>query len=263
MTTPELKKKTSALKLLYVEDSKILHKATLKLFEQFFGKVDSAYNGKEGLALFTKNKYDLVVTDINMPELDGIEMLKQIKVINPKQEAMVTSSHFDPKSIAELVDIDVKSLVVKPRDLKKVIDALLDFILSYKIVDEANCTPLDEQFELLELLEQKLNSTIYAIQMEGDLSDTLKEQLLSTIDQYAIVLSDHEEYKHIAKEFYKLIESIENSNEDFNVKLNTVTNMLEDFVKNMSPWRHLLCDKAFETVLLKSSKKIIALLRAY
>ena len=74
----ELKKYSEALTVLFVEDNSEARKFTCELLERLFKSVETAQNGLEGLALYDKNYYDIVITDINMPEMNGIQMAEKI-----------------------------------------------------------------------------------------------------------------------------------------------------------------------------------------
>ena len=81
--------KMKSYTILYVEDDTVLLKETSENFENMFLKVDTAIDGEEGfkkyLQFFQTNSkhYDIVITDINMPYMDGIKMIQNIKEINP------------------------------------------------------------------------------------------------------------------------------------------------------------------------------------
>ena len=70
------------LSLLYVEDSNGLRHQAEKIFKRFFSNVVSASDGEEGYKLFRENPYDIVITDIKMPKIDGLELIKLIRDIN-------------------------------------------------------------------------------------------------------------------------------------------------------------------------------------
>lgn len=74
----ELQKCYSSLHVLYVEDEEDLREETLTFLKKVFLNIESATNGNEGLEKFKNGTYDLVITDLRMPKMDGREMLKQI-----------------------------------------------------------------------------------------------------------------------------------------------------------------------------------------
>ena len=71
------------ISVLHVEDNKAFRGLFKYLIKPEVKEYFSAQNGTEGLELFIKHKPDVVVTDISMPEIDGLELAKKIKSLNP------------------------------------------------------------------------------------------------------------------------------------------------------------------------------------
>ncbi len=107
-------KQTKDLRLLYVEDNKDVTETTLFILEDLFDDILIAVDGKDGLNKFKNNKIDLVLTDIDMPNMDGLEMSKAIKQININQPIIVLTAITDIKDIKEANDIDIDSFIYKP-----------------------------------------------------------------------------------------------------------------------------------------------------
>jgi len=78
-----LKSVTKGITLLYVEDEDELRYAVERYLKKIFDHVSIASNGQEGLELYQKEQYDIIITDIQMPYMNGLEMAKKIKKINP------------------------------------------------------------------------------------------------------------------------------------------------------------------------------------
>ena len=79
-----IRDKIQHLKVLFVDDEEQIREGTYKLLSKFFTVVKTCKDGQEGVELFTKeNDFDIVITDIRMPKLNGIDMIKKIKEINP------------------------------------------------------------------------------------------------------------------------------------------------------------------------------------
>lgn len=100
--------------VLYVEDDNDIAIIITKYLKKLFNKVDCACNGEEGLDLYSKNKYDLVVTDIQMPKVDGLEMSKQIKKVNEEQNIIIISAYSDICKLTESIKIGVDGYILKP-----------------------------------------------------------------------------------------------------------------------------------------------------
>ncbi|HBQ25971.1 MAG TPA: two-component system response regulator [Syntrophomonas sp.] len=114
----ELKETAQDISVLYVEDDQELRQNTARLLGSFFTVIHIAENGVEGLEMFNKNNYDLIITDINMPLMNGVKMVREIKKKNPRQIIMVISAHDEARYLLELINLGVEHFVLKPLDLK-------------------------------------------------------------------------------------------------------------------------------------------------
>lgn len=115
----ELRKLLSAYKLLYVEDNLGLREKANTLFQKLFSKVYVASNGQEGLELFIKHKPEFVITDIKMPQMNGIEMATKIKALNPKTKIIATSAYDDKEYLLDSIELKIDSYLMKPIQVDK------------------------------------------------------------------------------------------------------------------------------------------------
>jgi two-component system cell cycle response regulator len=102
------------VKILYVEDDEDVMDGALKFLKRRFTTVYSALNGKEGLEVFMQNSPDIVVTDIKMPVMDGLDMAKQIKETNPDTPVIITTAYTEVSYLMQAIEIGVDSYVLKP-----------------------------------------------------------------------------------------------------------------------------------------------------
>ena len=112
----DLKEVASSLSLLVVEDEKELNNELVSILSLLFYSVDFAYNGVDGLERYKKTKPDIVLTDISMPKMNGIEMSRHIKDIKPTAHIIVLSAHSDTKHLIDLIDINIDQFILKPFD---------------------------------------------------------------------------------------------------------------------------------------------------
>ena len=119
----ELKFFGASLNILIVEDDKELRERLLDLLKTFFKKVDIAKDGLEALNKYKSNKYDLVLTDINMPLMNGIELSKEIRMLKYDQCILVLSAYIDD-FVIDLIDIGIQGLILKPFETNKFIMTL-------------------------------------------------------------------------------------------------------------------------------------------
>lgn len=107
---------TTAPTLLYVEDDRATRELISLVITNKFPDVTllQASNGQEGVALFKKHAPDIVLTDMNMPVMDGITMAKEIKQLNKEAKIIVISAHNDTAHIINAIDIGINHYVLKP-----------------------------------------------------------------------------------------------------------------------------------------------------
>jgi len=121
----EVKVQCKDLSLLYVEDDITLSAATHKIFSAFFKSITLAYNGEEGLNTYKQTHFDMVITDIMMPIMDGKEMAKIIREIDPQQAIIVMSAYEDSKYLLDLIDIGIYKFIQKPPNLQLLAKCIL------------------------------------------------------------------------------------------------------------------------------------------
>jgi diguanylate cyclase (GGDEF)-like protein len=117
--------------ILYVEDEKNIRETLSKFLKHFATQIYLANNGEEGLKLYNRHTPDIVISDIKMPIMNGIDMVKAIKQINPKQHIIFTTAHSDSKYFIEAIELLVDGYVLKPIDfeiLKNKINSLQSII---------------------------------------------------------------------------------------------------------------------------------------
>jgi len=120
----ELLKYTTNLKLLFAEDHRELRENTAEILKNFFGKVETAEDGKEALQMYKNNTYDIVLTDIRMPNIDGVELTKRIYEINSDQAVIILSAHDESNYLIPLINLGVSQFIKKPIDYTELLDAL-------------------------------------------------------------------------------------------------------------------------------------------
>jgi diguanylate cyclase (GGDEF)-like protein len=118
----ELKKQTQASRVLYVEDDPISATIMQKVLGDLFKEVLYFSNGMDGLNFYQsyREKIDLIITDITMPGMNGLEMVKAIKATHPDIPVVIVSAHNDTDFFLQAIDIGVEFFIVKPIDVNQV-----------------------------------------------------------------------------------------------------------------------------------------------
>lgn len=112
-------------RILIVDDAKFM-RMTLSniLIKANHEVVGEAENGVEAIELFVREKPDLVTLDITMPEKNGIEALKEIKLEYPDAKIIMCSAMGQQKMVVEAIEAGAKDFIVKPFDENRVIEAI-------------------------------------------------------------------------------------------------------------------------------------------
>jgi len=132
INSKELLKYTQELTILYVEDYDELRNNTSEVLNNFFSDVVTAENGQVALELYKKsyaenNKtFDIVLSDIQMPFLDGVELTKEIYALNPQQTIIIVSAYDESKYLLPLINLGIDYFVKKPIDFQELFSVLLN-----------------------------------------------------------------------------------------------------------------------------------------
>jgi len=126
-----LEKYSKNIDVLFVEDDEHIRKETKELLEDIFQKsITVAVDGKDGFEKYMQyykengKYYDLVVTDIKMPNLDGIELTKLIYDQNEIQSLIVLSAHNESDYLMQLVNIGISQFILKPIEFNNFVDVI-------------------------------------------------------------------------------------------------------------------------------------------
>jgi two-component system nitrogen regulation response regulator NtrX len=110
--------------VLIIDDEKSIRKTLTEILRYEGYKIDEASDGEEGLAKFKEKTYDLVLCDIKMPKLDGIEFLERAKEINNEVPIIIISGHGNIETAVEAVKKGAYDYISKPPDLNRMLITL-------------------------------------------------------------------------------------------------------------------------------------------
>ncbi len=116
------------MNLLYVDDNQELCETNLSFFKDIFNEVDFALNGFDALKLYKKRSYDLVITDINMPRVNGFTLIKEIQKFRPEQAVIVVSAYSEIGYLSQLHDCQIEYFLIKPVDTKELMEKIYECI---------------------------------------------------------------------------------------------------------------------------------------
>ena len=197
MTQQEILSVTKDVKLLYVEDDMLLRESSTELFKTFFTNIDVAVDGLEALELYNKNTYELIITDVLMPKLNGIEFIKQVRKNNLTIPIIVFSALNDATSITSCISLNVDAYLLKPLVLNNFLDALEKITLKI-IHNNSRKSPL----LLLNTMQETLSiDTLTNLKSHNALLESMEK--LSPQKTPVLILINIDDF-HVYNEIYGL-----------------------------------------------------------
>lgn len=124
-----LKDFIKTLNVLYVEDDFNAREISTKIFRKFFNTIDTKENGLEGYFAFKEKhinneKYDLIISDINMPKLDGIELLEKIREVDTEIPVIFITARHESDILLKAIELKISDFLIKPLNIDFITDVL-------------------------------------------------------------------------------------------------------------------------------------------
>jgi len=177
----------SNLTLLYVEDDEIIRKNAVEYLSSYFQEVFQAKDGRVALEIYSDRKPDIIITDIEMPRLDGLEMAKQIRKNDKTTPIIVATAFTETSYLLQAVELQLIKYMTKPISSKKLKEALnlvwehlnlnniikLDIKTSYDklnktlFIDKSLIKLTKKELQLLDLLARNSHRVVNYEEIEG------------------------------------------------------------------------------------------------
>jgi two-component system nitrogen regulation response regulator NtrX len=123
-------------KILLIDDEKNIRKTLREILEYENFKVDEAADGQEGLSMTGKEKYDIILCDIKMPKMDGIEFLEKITAAGIDTPVVMISGHGNIETAVEAVKKGAFDYIAKPLDLNRLLVTVRNAMERINLVTE-------------------------------------------------------------------------------------------------------------------------------
>ncbi|WP_295012737.1 response regulator [Sulfuricurvum sp.] len=242
----QLKEIGFTLSVLYVEDDLEIQQQLKSFFLRFFGRVDTANNGIEALDLYKNNSYDLIITDLTMPQMGGMQLTSAIRILNASQPVIVVSAYSESEKLIELINIGVDGFILKPVEINRVVETLLksaQAIYDREMVHYFN-TLLERTNSELRASNIELESTLNQL---GRLREECKGELITDIFVPIIPMCGPslEEFYTLndTLELNRTNEDLEQIEDDFNLLLvssdrKTTENLILSFNQLLRAYAH-------------------------
>jgi diguanylate cyclase (GGDEF)-like protein len=212
---------------LYVEDDATAQDMVKLILEDEVSKFYQAYDGVEGIEIYKEKKPDIILTDINMPNMNGLEMAKKIKEIDPKQAIIVISAQDNKNSLKEAIKIGIDDFVSKPLDIDELKIAMQEVakkIKKDKHHQNTHKEHIDNLYNLAyyDTLTKIPNRTLFHIKLDKALENATKNKtqvalLFIDLDNFKPINDTygHEAGDIVLKHISKKISDVLNENQTF------------------------------------------------
>jgi len=206
----EVIKYTKKLKLLYVEDNEESRFATNIVLDEFFDEFIVAIDGEDGLEKFKNNNIDLIITDVNMPKLNGLDMVKEIRTIDKSIPILVLSAYNEPEYFIDSIKIGVDGYLLKPINIEQFLAVLSKVTTKLKLQHNAQKSEhilmqykeITDKSAIVTILDKDKNIT-YANDIFLDISEYSEDEIIGK--NYYSMLS-YKQSSNTTKEIWKTIE---------------------------------------------------------
>ena len=118
--------------ILFVEDEEMIRKPMQNMMQRLCGDVVSACDGAEAFEIYKKRPFSVVITDLQMPNMNGAELSKNIRKINKEQLIVIITAYRDGEEIKQAQQYGVDYIIEKPLSLASFIEVIK------KVVDRIN-----------------------------------------------------------------------------------------------------------------------------
>jgi DNA-binding response OmpR family regulator len=110
--------------ILYIEDDDGVRNINSRFLNRMFNKLYEAKDGEEGYELYKKFHPDIILTDINMPKLDGISLTKKIRKEDLTTKIIISTAFSDKNYLIEAIELKLEKYIIKPLTNRNLIPAL-------------------------------------------------------------------------------------------------------------------------------------------
>lgn len=206
------------LVVLYVEDEQAVREEVTTFLSKYVKEIYVAKNGYEGIALFNEHSPDLIITDLQMPKLNGVDMLKEINY--KRTPVIVTTAHSDVDYFLKAIELQVNKFIIKPMELTQLMEDIQDCFLTTHLKDK-----LFEKEGLLNIVDENV--------------------LLSVTDKKGVIIDVSSAFCDFVE--YPKDELIGKTHQILKHEDNP-----DDFYKNM--WKEIMSGKVFKSEIRNRKK---------
>ncbi|MEA1891605.1 MAG: response regulator transcription factor [Campylobacterota bacterium] len=138
--------KKESYSVLYVEDEKEIRENYIKYLKRLFEHVYEAVDGREGLQVYNEKKPDILIVDINLPELNGLSLVRQVREYDHTTRVIMLTAHSDAKYLLEATELKLTKYLIKPisrSELREALDMVVSELSTFDVKSKKRATLRD------------------------------------------------------------------------------------------------------------------------
>jgi len=157
---------TFDISVLYVEDEPIIRLEVENMLKNITRNVVTATNGVEALNLIKEGQFDIVITDIRLPKMDGLALSREIRKLSPEIPIIITTAYSDADCLLDAIEIGINQYILKPIQFEKIVTSLKK-VYEIKILNEK----LDQTRTVLSQYKSAIDlvAVVFKTDLEGNI----------------------------------------------------------------------------------------------
>ena len=178
-------------KALVIDDEQVVLDSVTKILTEENYEVDVSLSGREGLNQAIQKEYDIVLTDIRMPDIGGMRVLRDIKRANPSLPVVMITGYASVRSSVQAMKLGAADYIEKPftpDQLLKAVNSALDIAATKPPEEQA----LIHKEEMITILERAASDSEFIAQLLYEGADALQEYDLTGPEKLALLTGDVE-----------------------------------------------------------------------
>lgn len=263
-TIEELTMISKNINILFVDDDPNFLNETSEVFKSIFNSVTLASNAKEALEKYSP-QIDLIITDLNMPYMNGIELIKEIKKVNFQQHIIVLSAYNDAENLFSVIDNGASGFIVKPLNETQMINTLYNISrqINFKNIYEQHLlqqTKLADLGSMIDIIAHQWLNPLSIMQMRINLLDSPKHQEFVSLEEIQkFSREQNNDIHHLVETLNEFRDFLKEKDIKDHVQLQSIINsvliLLKDFIISHTLVLKLECDESIFVNLYKNEFK--------
>ncbi len=148
---------SQSMRVLYVEDDESARNSMMLVLADIFPNIITAVDGKDGLTKFKDNSFDIILTDINMPNMNGVEMISHIRNESKEIPIIILSASNEADIFTKTIKLGIDGYLLKPVDMPQLVEVLSKIIGKIVLIRENEAY----KHHLEEKVEERTNQLLY------------------------------------------------------------------------------------------------------